>query len=403
MPFPAGASTITVTGTFPVPVGGAARAGTIVFTPSAVLVDSTQKAIYSGAGAVTLNASGQFSATLLCTDDTDVQPASWRWRVDEQPTGGQRRTYWIALPSTLGPTVDLSALAPVSDPGGGGQSLPPTGPAGGALAGSYPNPSLAAATIAQFDPAGSAAAAQSAAATDATTKVTAHSADTTGVHGIPDTALLETTADAAAKVSTHSVATDPHGDRAYADGQFATITVVNALTGTVTTLSGTVTTLNGFVDDCLARVAAVENGTAFLAALNVAGNALVSGGDLTVRDNAKGYRFRRGGSALDLEATGADLILSNWSGTGFNGTQRSYDRYSADALNVQHAGKREFVAALYGTVVHVLDPDGNRLGFHGKTPLAQQTVTGSRGGNAALASLLAALDNLGLIDDQTTA
>jgi hypothetical protein len=121
MPFPAGASTITVTGTFPVPVAGTARAGQVVFTPSAVLVDSTQHAIYSGGGPVDLDASGHFSVVLLCTDDTDVQPSGWRWRVDEQPTGGQRRTYWIALPSTLGATVDLSTLAPVSAPDGSGQ------------------------------------------------------------------------------------------------------------------------------------------------------------------------------------------------------------------------------------------------------------------------------------------
>lgn len=131
MPFPAGAMTITVTGTFPVPVAGTARAGQVVFTPSAVLVDSTQHAIYSGGGPVDLDASGHFSTTLLCTDDTDVQPAGWRWRVDEQPTGGQRRTYWVALPSTLGATVDLSTLAPVSAPDGSGQSSASTiSPAG---------------------------------------------------------------------------------------------------------------------------------------------------------------------------------------------------------------------------------------------------------------------------------
>ena len=129
----------------------------------------------------------------------------------------------------------------------------------------------------------------------------------------------------------------------------------------------------------------------------------MSNGDLTVADTAKGYRFRRGGSALELEATGADLIISNWSGNGFTGPQRSYDRYSADALNVQHAGRREFVSALYGAVVHTIDPDGNRLGFHGKAPITQQAVTGSLADGTGLASLLAALDTLGLIDDQTTA
>lgn len=224
----------------------------------------------------------------------------------------------------------------------------------------------------------------------------------------PDTSLsaaskgyVDTTTGAA--VTTHAAAADPHGDRAWADGKFATIVVVNTLSGTVTTLSGNVTTLNGFVDDALLRIAAIENGTAFLAGVNSSGPVLVNGADLTVKDNAKGYRFRRGGSALDLEATGADLILSNWSGTGFNGTQRSYDRYSADALNVQHAGRREYVASLYGAVRHVIDPDANTLGFHGATPVTQQTVTGSRGDGTALANLLTALDALGLIVDGSTA
>jgi hypothetical protein len=68
----------------------------------------------------------------------------------------------------------------------------------------------------------------------------AHSADTTDVHGIPDTAVLETSsgaqakadaaqaaatsaaaADATSKVSAHVAAVDPHGDRAYTDTQTA--------------------------------------------------------------------------------------------------------------------------------------------------------------------------------------
>lgn len=125
-------------------------------------------------------------------------------------------------------------------------------------------------------------------------------------------------------------------------------------------------------------------------------------GDLTIQGTGKAYRFRRGGSALDLEATGVDLLVSNWSGSAFDGTQRSYDRYSADAMNVQHAGKREYVSALYGGAVHTIDPAGNQLGFHGATPVSKQTVSGSRGGNAALASLITALATLGLITDGTS-
>ena len=44
-----------------------------------------------------------------------------------------------------------------------------------------------------------------------------------------------------------------------------------------------------------------------------------------------------------------------------------------------------------------------RLGFFGSTPAAKPTVTGSRGGNAALASLLTALADLGLVSDSTSA
>ncbi|MCK5614624.1 right-handed parallel beta-helix repeat-containing protein [Candidatus Pacearchaeota archaeon] len=46
---------------------------------------------------------------------------------------------------------------------------------------------------------------------------------------------------------------------------------------------------------------------------------------------------------------------------------------------------------------------GNMLGFYNTSAITQPAVTGSRAGNAALASLLTGLDNLGLIDDQTTA
>jgi hypothetical protein len=42
------------------------------------------------------------------------------------------------------------------------------------------------------------------------------------------------------------------------------------------------------------------------------------------------------------------------------------------------------------------------IGFYGTTPIAKPAPTGSRGGNAALASLLTALANLGLITDSTS-
>jgi hypothetical protein len=44
----------------------------------------------------------------------------------------------------------------------------------------------------------------------------------------------------------------------------------------------------------------------------------------------------------------------------------------------------------------------SEIGFFGTTPVAKPTVTGSRGGNAALASLLTQLAAMGLIVDSTT-
>lgn len=62
-----------------------------------------------------------------------------------------------------------------------------------------------------YDPTGTAAAA-----------VAAHEADTTNVHGIADTAALETTSGSTAKVSTHAGASDPHGDRAFTTAAIST-------------------------------------------------------------------------------------------------------------------------------------------------------------------------------------
>jgi hypothetical protein len=454
MPLPDGVATVTLTAVFPpLSPDGADRQGTAVFTPvPPVLVDPG--GIYLGPENATIGASGLHVQLVA----TDALADAFVWRMDLALTGQPPISRNISLPASAGnvslgtvleveplPTDYVVVIGPRGPQGADGGASGPTGPAGGALAGTYPDPTLSAGSVALFDAAGAAASAQaaaistaaadatskagaaqstaistaasdattkanaaqaaaiSAAASDATSKVSTHSASTTSVHGIADTAALETQSGAASKVSAHAGGTDSHGDRAYADNKFATLTALGTTNSTVTTLGGAVTDLDGFVQDCLTRVSAIEQGTAFLAGLNVAGPAQVSGGNLTVTDFTKGYRFRVDGSSLDLEATGTDLILSNWSGSGFNGTQRSYLRLSADAQNIQVAGKVEYVDALYGATKHVLDGTANTAGFFGATPTGRPTVTGSRGGNAALASLITALATLGLVTDSTTA
>lgn len=214
-----------------------------------------------------------------------------------------------------------------------------------------------------------------------------------------DSEAFEVAVGAAAQPATQQDILD---EVARADSVYATIVAVNTLTGTVTTLSGQVTDLDGFVQDALARVASIEQGTAFLAGLNVDGDAQIANGNLTITNFVKGYRYRTDGGALDWEGTGSDLIISVWSGTGFNGTQHSYARLSADAQNTQWAGKFEFVDALYGTTRHVLDGAANQAGFFGAAPVGRQTVSGSWADGSAGASLAAALANLGLITDNTT-
>lgn len=119
---------------------------------------------------------------------------------------------------------------------------------------------------------------------DITAAVAAHSADTSDVHGIASTAALETQSgaqskadaaqsaattaaatDASSKVTTHSGASDPHGDRAWADTKFATALNLATLNGTVNDLTATVTAIDGYLNDALTRVSAIEQGTAFLA------------------------------------------------------------------------------------------------------------------------------------------
>lgn len=52
---------------------------------------------------------------------------------------------------------------------------------------------------------------------------------------------------------------------------------------------------------------------------------------------------------------------------------------------------------------NALEHSGGFVGFYGRPAVSRRTVTGSRGGNAALASLLTALETVGLIIDNSSA
>lgn len=385
---------------------GTAAAGTVTLTPSVERVTSSVHGlIVLGPVNATLSASGTFTiGPVLATDADDFSPSGWTYRVDENFTGQPPRSYSISLPAAA-PSVALPDVTPTSSSSGTVVSpsvLSVNGESGIVVLDAV---DVGAVPTSRQILAGTGLAGGGTLAADRTLTVSFGSTGTTVCVG-NDARLSDARTPLAHAASHGSGGGDPI---TIAQSQVTGLTVDLASKAAITYVDSTfatqstVSTLDGFVTDCLNRVSAIENGTAFLAALNVAGDAQVAEGNLTVTDFTKGYRFRVDGGALDLEATGSDLVISNWSGTGFNGTQRSYFRLSADAQNVQVAGKVEYVDALYGATRHVLDGAANTLGFHGAAPVAQQTVTGSRGDGSALANLLTALDALGLIVDSTTA
>jgi hypothetical protein len=127
------------------------------------------------------------------------------------------------------------------------------------------------------------------------------------------------------------------------------------------------------------------------------------GTDLLVgQADAKAYRMSQSGEVLDFEGAGADLILSVYELANFASTQHAYLRLES-ATRLAHAlGKWIFSDTPLGAAVHTLDGEANQLGFHGATPVGQQTVTGDRSTGDALYSLLQALDAVGLISDTST-
>lgn len=412
MPFPAGVDTVTLTAGAAGyrALDGEPYTGTIRLTPSVSRVVSAEHGIIAlGVVNITVGASGQFveDPDVLATDADGFEPSGWTYRVDEEFTNAPGRAYSISLPAAV-PEVALPARSPVESsagtvtPGGGGAVSSVNGETGAVV--------LNAADVGA-DPAGTAATAVAAHSADttavhgiadttllettagATVKVSTHAALTTSVHGIADTAALETQSGATSKVTAHAGASDPHGDRVWANGQFATITVVN-------TLAGTVTAIDGYLNDALTRIQNIEQGDAFLDgghftgpveitdALTVTGYTTLAGGqfnssfaafgDMTLYGTNKGFRFRRGGDATDFEGAGTDLVVSVWSGGDFSGTQHSYLRLSSDAQNTQLAGPLEVVTALYGGAVHKLDPGTGVAALGAKDGLSNIRLTGRR-------------------------
>jgi hypothetical protein len=84
-------------------------------------------------------------------------------------------------------------------------------------------------------------------------------------------------------------------------------------------------------------------------------------------------------------------VISSWADSTDASRKARVQHYAIDA-----GGSREYIRG---------EASGSApmLGFYGSSAVAKQTITGSRGGNAALADLLTKLATLGLITDSTSA
>lgn len=353
MPFPDGVQTVTLTaGTSGYrTLDGDPYTGTIRLTPSVSRVVSAEHGVIAlGVENITVGASGQFSTTVLATDADGFSPTDWTYRVDEEFTNAPGRAYNISLPASAA-SVALTALSPVESTTGTVSS-----PAVLSVNGETGVVTLDAADVGAVPTsrqvvAGTGLSGGGTLAADRTLTVAYGTTGTTVCVG--NDARLTDARTPTAHAATHaSAGSDP-----------------------ITIAQSQVTGLTAALD-----------AKAALAGATFTGAVTVDGADLAVLGTGKGYRFRRGGGALDLEATGSDLLISNWSGGDFTGTQRSYARLSADALNTQWAGKFESVNALYGGAVHTLDPTTGIASLGGKNGLTGVRLAGFKNSAGAPAA-----------------
>lgn len=136
--------------------------------------------------------------------------------------------------------------------------------------------------------------------------------------------------------------------------------------------------------------------------LNFTGSALVVGHEVNAiawssLNNIQAIATGNGGIALEGGTSSiVGLVFGGTGDTQARGDVR-FDN-STNRLTLRAGGNGSGTSPTAGISI-----GASTLGFFNATPVAKPTVTGSRGGNAALASLITALANLGLITDSTTA
>jgi hypothetical protein len=132
-------------------------------------------------------------------------------------------------------------------------------------------------------------------------------------------------------------------------------------------------------------------------------------GDSDLRIDLSGaynwYLNSTGGLQLSISTTANAVNRWNLTGSAAGGavvmTAVGGDAVIHGAIKGKGAGGQAQLQSGNGGVRVAANDTG--LGFNGTTPIAKPSVAGSRGGNAALASLLSQLAATGLITDNTGA
>ena len=130
----------------------------------------------------------------------------------------------------------------------------------------------------------------------------------------------------------------------------------------------------------------VTNGTAIQRVPK--GTVLLEGARIIIWDGAIGI--------ASADSTVPDVIISRASGGGLSVTAMT----SAGDLTVNGIFTAAGYAGFGGNIG--LGSAVSQIGFYNATPVSKPEVTGSKGANAALTSLMTALADLGLVTDSTS-
>lgn len=102
-------ATVTLTGKVTSPTGAASRSGFSIMANTPRVVDAAGKVVLAGAVAIQPDATGAFSVALPATDDVNLTPSGFQYRI----LGHHGIDTTFSLPTSLG-TVDLAELVPVT-------------------------------------------------------------------------------------------------------------------------------------------------------------------------------------------------------------------------------------------------------------------------------------------------